>query len=116
MWRQVQGKYVLDALETALLGELCRSVDVCDRIRRELAKSSLLVTGSTGQPRSNPLLQALDVQVKLVERLTSSLGLSMPEGSGKGATHQRKAARSRWHNSAKPLVTPIGGGRGAGAC
>jgi len=118
LWRQIQARYVLDPLEAQLLAELCRTLDACDRMRRELAGGSLVVTGSTGQPRVNPLLGALEAQVKLADRLASSLGVSVPgsAGAGKGAGHQRKAARTRWRRSGNVAsVMPIGGGRDAGA-
>lgn len=113
LWRQIQMRYELDPLETQLLTELCRTLDSCDRMRRELAGGPLTVTGSTGQPRVNPLLGALESQVKLADRLASSLGVSMPgsAGAGNGAGHQRKAARTRWVRAAKAAsVTPIRGG------
>jgi len=72
--------------------------------------------GAFEQPqyRPHPLLAALESQQKLADRLASSLGVSMPGASGAG--HQRKAARTRWSRAAKAApVTPIGGGRGAGA-
>lgn len=108
LWRQVQAAFELDPLESQVLTELCRTLDSCDRIRRELAAASLTVAGSTGQPRVNPLLGALESQVRLADRLASSLGVSLP-GSAGGAP-QRKAARTRWTRAAKSVpMTAIRG-------
>jgi len=95
LWRRITETYELDGIETELLTELCRAVDQCDRIRAELSKAELLVPGSRGQTRPNPLLTTLSTEVKLVDRLAGSLGVSMPgaSGAGKGRGHQAKAAR-----------------------
>jgi len=113
LWRRINESYELDGIETELLTELCRAVDQCDRIRAELGKAELLVPGSRGQTRPNPLLTTLANEVKLVDRLAGSLGVSMPGASdaGKGRGHQVKAARRRWRQTDRPaLVTPIAGG------
>ncbi len=72
-----------------------------------------MVHGSTGQPRVNPLQAALQNQEKLMDRLASSLAISMPgaSGAGKGGGHARKAVRTRWARAAKSAsVTSIVGG------
>jgi phage terminase small subunit len=56
LWREVQANWELDPIEAVLLAELCAAVDQCERIRAELTEAGLLVTGSAGQPRANPLL------------------------------------------------------------
>jgi phage terminase small subunit len=94
LWRQIHQSYELDAVESELLHELCRVLDRCDAIQAELKGQPLMTSGSVGQPRVNPLLGALREEEKMVDRLSSSLGVSMPGSSGHG--HQRKAAATRW--------------------
>ena len=100
LWRQVQEVYLLDPVEEQLLLELCRVLDRIDSISAELdTAESWAVHGSAGQWRTHPLLTSLDNQVKLADRLASSLGVSMPnaaDGQHKGHGHQQKAARTRW--------------------
>ncbi|MGO9251509.1 MAG: hypothetical protein ACLP5J_08965 [Mycobacterium sp.] len=106
LWRQIHQDFELDALESELLTELCRTLDCCDQLQAELkGLKSLAVLGSAGQWRAHPLLTALDVQRKTADRLAGSLGLSMPgsSGVGKARGHQRKAARVRWAGKAAPL-------------
>ena len=66
LWRQVQEGYELDPLETELLHELCRVLDRCDQITKEIdGLKSLAVLGSAGQWPTHPLLGALENQQKL---------------------------------------------------
>lgn len=112
LWRQVQEGYELDPLETELLHELCRVLDRCDQITKEIdGLKSLAVLGSAGQWRTHPLLGALENQQKLADRLASSLGVSMPNwsGQGRGAGHQTKAIRTRWARQTKAAPIRIVG-------
>ncbi len=115
LWRATQSDYELDPLESELLTELCRVVDRCDVLERELkGLKSLATLGSTGQWRCHPLMGALEGQQKLADRLCSSLGISMPtsSGAGKRRGHQSKAIATRWSRAAKGApasVTRIAG-------
>ncbi len=115
LWRQVHQSFELDGIEAELLEELCRTLDFCDRIRRELKGKPLTVQGSTGQMRTNPLVATLEAQTKLADRLAGSLGVSMPGVASSGAKprgHQRKAVNTRWSRAAKSApasVTRIAG-------
>jgi hypothetical protein len=114
LWRQVQEVYELDPVEEQLLLELCKVLDRINSIEAELDTSaSWAVLGSAGQWRTHPLLTSLDNQVKLADRLASSLGVSMPNaaaGQHKGHGHQQKAARTRWARRARAAsVTSIVG-------
>jgi phage terminase small subunit len=115
LWREVQRDYELDPIETELLRQACGVVDRCDRLEAELAAEPLTTRGSTGQPRPNPLLGALREEEKLLDRLASSLGVSMPNraaGAGRGDPRAKKAARTRWSRATKAApVTPIRGAR-----
>jgi P27 family predicted phage terminase small subunit len=103
LWRRLNRQFELDVLEAQLLIELCRSADRCDRIAGELETAPLTVAGSTGQQRPNPLLAALANEAKLMDRLCSSLGISMPGSSGK-AGGQRKAALVKAGRAAKSVT------------
>lgn len=109
LWRQVHQSYLLDPVEVELLQQLCATVDRCDAIAAELKDAPLMTFGSMNQPRVNPLLGALREEEKMMDRLASSLGVSMPNHAGvsKGSGHSRKAAQARWSRATKaaPVVS-----------
>jgi hypothetical protein len=107
LWAEVQQTYELNAVEETVLTELCKAVDVADRIRAELDKSPLVVTGSVKQQRVSPLVGALQTQQGLVDRLAGTLMVAMPGGWGRG--HQTKAVRSRWTKADRPTISVVGG-------
>lgn len=110
LWREIHRSYVLDAVEVELLHQLCAVLDRCNQIQAELEGQPLMTSGSVGQPRPNPLLACLREEEKMLDRLASSLGVSMPGHSGKGAGHQKKAAQVRWSRSTRAAsVTSIRG-------
>lgn len=93
LWRCVIGAYTLDAAEVVLLHQLCRAVDVLDRLHADLAEMGVTVAGSTGQPRPNPLLGEVREQVKIVDRLQQALALPLTgENAGVRRSPSRKAA------------------------
>jgi hypothetical protein len=95
LWRTIIGEYELDPAEFVLLHQLCRAVDVLDRLNVDLAGMGVTVSGSTGQPRVKPLLAEIREQVKLVDRLQMSLALPMAgEQQGRRRAPAAKAARS----------------------
>jgi hypothetical protein len=77
-WRKVTGAYVLSQGEVTLLARCCRTLDTLARIDRELAGGELVVPGSTGQPRANPLLDAKIAQERVLELLVRGLALPLP--------------------------------------
>jgi hypothetical protein len=99
LWRQVHAAYGLNPAETLMLTELCRVADRLDRIEHELAGAPLIVEGSTGQPRSHPLLGEQRAQMRLAESLARSLALPMPgESVGRRRSPSaRENAMQRWH-------------------
>ncbi|MGO9158375.1 P27 family phage terminase small subunit [Mycobacterium sp.] len=111
LWREVHRSYVLDGVESELLHQLCAVLDRCDQIQAELATQPLMTSGSVGQPRPNPLLACLREEEKMLDRLASSLGVSMPNraGASKGSGHARKAAQTRWSRATKAAVIPMRG-------
>lgn len=93
LWRSVLSNYVLDSAEVVLLHQLCRAVDLLDRLHADLAEMGVTVSGSTGQPRPNPLLGEVREQVKLVDRLQQALALPLTgENAGVRRSASRKAA------------------------
>ena len=55
LWREVTTSYSMNPAEAVILHELCRVVDVLDRLAAELAASDdVLVGASRGQLRPNP--------------------------------------------------------------
>jgi phage terminase small subunit len=114
LWREINQCYELDPVEVELLLELCRVLDLCDRIERELKRGKLLVEGYNAQPRVNPLVAALANAQKNADRLAGSLAISMPgeSGVGRGRAHQVRAAQTRWRRSGRAAgsVTSIVGG------
>jgi hypothetical protein len=67
---------VLDAGESVLLHELCRTLDRIDDIEAQLAADGLTVAGSRGQiPRAHPLLAALTAAQATASDLVAELAL-----------------------------------------
>lgn len=89
--------YELSPAESALLVRACRTVDVLARIDGQLAGEALLVEGSTGQPRSNPLLASLADQQRALASLISAMALPRPdEQTGRRRSPQQvQAAQAR---------------------
>lgn len=100
VWREITAVYVLDPAETALLVELCRTVDELDRLTAAMAEESPVVEGSTGQPKAHPLLGEIRLHRKLAESLSAALALPVAgESVGrKRSTGARIAAQARWKN------------------
>lgn len=100
LWASVAEKYELDPheLETLLLA--CNARDDLARIDDALRGADVVVVGSGGQQRPNPLFMEARAHRALVAALLYRLNL--PDESGVGArqltSSQRgvKAARARW--------------------
>lgn len=100
MWREVTSGYVLDPAELALLAALCRTVDELDRLTAAMKDAEPVVEGSTGQPKSHPLLGEIRLHRKLAESLSAALALPVVgESVGrKRSAGARIAAQARWRN------------------
>lgn len=90
--------YELNPAELATLEEACRVKDLLWRIDELLREGDLIVDGSMGQDRANPLLRESVEQRKVLDILLRSLALPFPdEIDGRrrspGAT---AAAQQRW--------------------
>jgi len=105
LWNSITRQYAFDAAEYVLLHMLCRTVDVLERINADLAEMGVTVAGSTGQPRTNPLLAEQREQIKIADQLVQSLALPV-EGESHG---QRRSGAAK--AAAKTRKPPKMGGR-----
>jgi hypothetical protein len=98
LWRSIMAVYQLDPAETELLHELCRNLDEIDALVAALADQPVVVEGSQGQPRPNPLLAELRAHRTLSERLAAALALPVGgEVVGRRRSSSAKAAvNTRW--------------------
>lgn len=105
LWRSVVDVYELRADELATLEEAARTLDTCARLDAELATANLMIPGSTGQMRPNPLLAELRGHRQVLAQLLRLLNLAdvvMP-ADGEDAPNltprqarAQHAARVRW--------------------
>ena len=98
MWGATLRAYDLNPAELTTLEEACRVKDLLWRIDELLRNGELIVDGSMGQDRANPLLRESVEQRKVLDILLRSLALPFPdELDGRrrspGAT---LAAQARW--------------------
>lgn len=108
LWSDTTATFDLRADEQATLLELCRTLDLLDVIESALAKAPLLIEGSAGQPRPNPLLGEARGHRAVAVQLARSLGLSdVAEHDDSGAVlptpkqaRAQHAARARWGHRA----------------
>lgn len=104
LWAETVSAFVLRSDELTTLTELARTADVVDRLEAELRDAPLLIPGSQGQPRANPLLQELRGHRAVLVQLSRSLGLSDVADEdeagrvipGRRSVRARRAAQSRW--------------------
>jgi hypothetical protein len=76
LWERVAAEFEPSAFEAAILTEACRTVDEVQSIRDELrAAASVVVAGSTGQPRAHPLLDEVRRHRETLARLLTVLGV-----------------------------------------
>ena len=86
LWERVAADFEPSAFEAAILSEACRTVDELQSIRDELrAAVSVVVAGSTGQPRAHPLLDEVRRHRETLARLLTVLG-----GDNQAQTSRRK--------------------------
>ena len=75
LWRDVIVGYTMNPGEAELLVEACRTADMIDQLRARLDRSELVVAGSMGQERVNPLATSLSAAQDGLRKLLVSLGL-----------------------------------------
>jgi len=99
LWDSVTATFVLNAGEIAILGQAAATADEIVLLEAELRRSSLVVTGYSGQPRPNPLIKILQDHRLLLRRLVDSLNLpdeGQDSGLRPGQRHAQTAAQGRW--------------------
>ena len=92
-------EYLFSPGEVAILTRAARCLDRLHAIDAALAGADLVNEGSTGQPRSNPLLASADSCERTFSSLIRDLALPMPderEGKRRSPT-AAMAARKRWN-------------------
>lgn len=74
LWLSYVGDYLLSERELALLREACLIVTELSLMRAALAESSILTTGSTGQPVVNKVLAEMTSHRSMLTRVLRELG------------------------------------------
>lgn len=105
LWRAVVDTYELRADELAVLEKACRTADDAARLDAALTDAPLMVLGSTGQQRANPLLHEARQTRALLASLLKQLGLPDEEQETPGklsdnSKRAMKAAAARWGRQA----------------
>jgi hypothetical protein len=105
LWREVTQNYSMNPAEAVILHELCRVVDVLDRLNTELAATDVLVGGSRGQLRPNPLFATIVEFEKMADLLSRRLALPddyagvKRSASAAAAGKASAAAKTRWQGA-----------------
>jgi hypothetical protein len=98
-WRAIWADYELSDTETALLEEVCRTLDRLDSLAAAIDNLGPITLGSTGQTVVNPALTEARGQQVVLHRLIAALQLPDMDGqnvpSGR-ATAASIAAKTRW--------------------
>ena len=97
-WRAITTRYELSPGEVELLRQACRTVDLIERLDIELLDEPLMVRGSTGQPKSHPLLASVAAQRSTLGGLMRDLSLPMPDElvGRRRSPAATAAAQQRW--------------------
>jgi hypothetical protein len=102
LWRDVCADFDLRPDELRVLQHACATADLLAALQKEIG-ADLLVAGSMGQMRANPLLDQVHKHRLLLARLLGQLALpDDPADVGRGALAQarsvsaRRAALARW--------------------
>lgn len=88
--------------DLAVIGEIARSLDLLDDLRRTIAETGVLTSGSKGQPVAHPALAAIVAIQRSVAFLIRQLGLeeeapdASPSVRPATSAKARRAARTRW--------------------
>lgn len=102
LWRSVSDSYELREDERQALEAACRTLDELRRLEEALADAPVVVKGSKGQTRTNPLFAEVRAHRLTLRQLLRSIGLVDEEGGGAGYTRSSAGsalARQRWGQS-----------------
>jgi hypothetical protein len=92
--------YDLAPAEQVLLARACRTVDLLGEIDAQLADYGVVVSGSTGQVRANPLLASKALQEATLDTLIRAMCLPMPDETEgrRRSPAATAAAQQRWRD------------------
>lgn len=96
IWKEIISKYELRFDELDTLEDICREVDLIDRLEADLENAPLTVKGSQGQDVSNPLVSEIRQHRATKKSLWASLKLPDEGGAAVDINHQRAGGFSRW--------------------
>ncbi len=103
LWTDTVAVFDLRPDELGLLLELARTLDTIDVLESALRGAPLLMEGSAGQQRSNPLLGEVRGHRLAAVQLFRSLGLTDADDGAEGKplpppkqVRARRAAQARW--------------------
>jgi len=103
LWRRVVDEFELNPVELELLAQACPLVDQLARLNALIEADELVVEGSMGQPRANPLLDDVRKHVDVLNRVM--MGMRIPtadefEGRAAPSVLAQRAAQTRWRREA----------------
>jgi hypothetical protein len=105
LWREVHSTVVMRHDEVVVLAKACQTLDDLDRLEAALASSPVLVPGSMGQERPNPLFAECRATRALLAALLKQLAIPDPAAEKIQAIarseNATKAARARWTKTAE---------------
>lgn len=96
---QVTAEFDLSVTEQRTLVDVCREIDLVERLQVALDHEPLIVHGSQGQPVASPLVQELRQHRSVLDRLLRSLALPTDDGdaaTGSRSSTARERAMQRW--------------------
>lgn len=96
VWKEIVDGYELRADELDTLEDICREIDLIDKLEADLDGADLMVTGSQGQDVANPLISEIRQHRATKKSLWAGLKLPDEGGSVVGINHQREGGHSRW--------------------
>lgn len=103
LWNSIAKKYDLRPDEKRILTDACREADLITQMETDFKKSTVMVTGSMGQPVVNPLIAELRQHRAVLSQLLAKLKLPDEPAAGEESTGQptrstnaRAAANARW--------------------
>ncbi len=100
LWKRITERWVLDGREAELLEAACRQSDDNRRLERQLESADVLVTGSAGQTRVNPLMAELRSGRVVVEKLLNALSLPPAEDEAPRTNKRQQLRVQKRHWSA----------------
>lgn len=102
LFEAMSGGLPLGAERDEILNQACLAADDLARLEDALSTSEVMVTGSMGQQRPNPLFAEVRASRALLARFLAQV--DDVSGTLSRSAHGRKAARARWSDG---VVTPM---------